>query len=107
MIDLVEHKKIENWIKHPVFGYLIPDPRELEQKHGMKNFGKRFNPLNYYTPKQYLEFINRDIKERTVFLEDLFKGQEGEEKLKDIINIWKKCKIPTKEEIKEFYDTHY
>ena len=107
LIDLVENRKIKNWINHPVFGYLIPDPRELEQKHGMKNFGKRFNPLNYYTAKQYLEFIKRDIKERTEFLEDLFKGQEGEEKLKDIIYIWKKLKIPSEKEIKSFYDTYY
>jgi hypothetical protein len=107
LIDLVEHRKIENWIKHPVFGYLIPDPKELEEKHGMKNFGKRFNPLNYYSPKQYLRFIERGIKERIEFLEDLFKGQEGEEKLKDIIYIWKKCRIPTEDEIKKFYDSHY
>jgi len=107
LINLVEHRKIKNWIKHPVFGYLIPDPKELEKKHGMKDFGKRFNPLNYYTPKQYLEFIKRDIKERTEFLEDLFKGQDGGEKLKDIINIWKKCKIPSEKEIKEFYDKYY
>ncbi len=107
LIDLVEHRKIENWIKHPIFGYLIPNPTELEEKHGMNDFGKRFNPLNYYTPKRYLEFVKRDIKERTEFLEDLFKGQEGSEKLKDIIYIWKKCKIPTEQKIKEFYDTHY
>ena len=107
LIDLVEHRKIENWIKHPVFGYLIPDPRELEEKHDMKDFGKRFNPLNYYTPKQYLEFIERNIRERTEFLQDLFKGQVGEEKLKDIINIWKNCKLPTEKEIKKFYEEHY
>jgi hypothetical protein len=107
LIDLVEHRKIKKWIKHPIFGYLIPDPRELEQEHGMKNFGKRFNPLNYYSLKKYLEFIRRDIKERTEFLKDLFKGQEGEEKLKDIIYIWKKCKIPSEQEIKKFYDTYY
>ncbi len=107
LIDLVEHRKIENWIKHPVFRYLIPDPKELEEKHGMANFGKRFNPLNYYTPKQYIEFIKRDIKERTEFLENLFKGQDGEEKLKDIIYIWKKFSIPTEEEIKKFYDRYY
>ena len=107
LIDLIEHRKIENWINHPVFGYLIPDPMELEEKHDMVNFGKRFNPLNYYTPTQYLKFIERDIKERTEFLEDLFKGQEGGEKLKDIIYIWKKCKIPTEKEIKKFYDTYY
>ena len=107
LIHLVENRKIENWVKHPVFGYLIPDPLELEEKHDMTDFGKRFNPLNYYTPKRYLEFVKRDIKERTEFLEDLFKGQEGGEKLKDIICIWKNCKLPTEKEIKEFYDKYY
>jgi len=107
LIHLVENRKIEKWIKHPVFGYLIPDPLELEEKHDMTDFGKRFNPLNYYTPKQYLAFIKRDIEERTEFLKELFKGQEGEDKLKDIINIWKKCKIPSEKEIKEFYKTYY
>ena len=107
LIDLIENKSIENWIKHPVFGYLIPSPIELEEKHDMTDFRKRFNPLNYYTPKQYLDFIKRDIKERTEFLEDLFKGQYGEKELKDIINIWKKCKIPTEKEIKEFYNKYY
>ena len=107
LIDLVEHRKIENWIKHPVFRYLIPDPKELEEKHGMANFGKRFNPLNYYTPKQYVEFIKRDIKERTEFLEDLFKDQEGEEKLKDIIYIWEKFSIPNEEDIIKFYARYY
>jgi hypothetical protein len=107
LVDLLEHRKIEKWIKHLVFGYLIPDPKELEKKHGMKDFGKRFNPLNYYTPKQYLSFIKRDIQERTDFLRDLFKGQKGEEKLQDIINIWEKFNIPTEEEIVEFYRTYY
>jgi hypothetical protein len=107
LIDLVEHRKIESWINHPVFGYLIPDPRELEEKHDMVNFGKRFNPLNYYTAKKYIAFIKRDIKERTEFLEDLFKGQKNEKKLKDIINIWKKCEIPSEKKIEEFYKKYY
>lgn len=107
LIDLVEHRKIRNWVKHPVFGYLIPDPKELEEKHGMKNFGKRFNPLNYYTPHEYLEFIKRDIRERTEFLRDLFKGQNGEEELQDVINIWKEYKIPSEKVIEDFYDTYY
>ena len=107
LIDLIEHQKIESWIKHPVFGYMIPDPRELEEKHGMENFGKRFNPLNYYSIKQYIKFIKRDIKERTEFLQDLFKGQKHEGKLKDIINIWKNCKIPSESEIKAFYKEYY
>ena len=107
LIDLVEHRKIENWIKHPVFKYLIPDPKELEEKHGMVNFGKRFNPLNYYSPKQYIEFIKRDIKERTEFLENLFRGQEGEEKLEGIIHIWNKFSIPNEEDIIKFYERYY
>jgi hypothetical protein len=107
LIDIIENRKIENWIKHPVFGYLIPDPTELEEKHDMIDFGKRFNPLNYYTPKQYINFIQRDINERTRFLEDLFKGQVGGEKLKNIIYIWKKCKIPSEKQIKKFYNTYY
>jgi len=107
LIDLIEHRKIETWIKHPVFGYLIPDPTELDEKHGMKDFGKRFNPLNFYSPGQYIEFIKRDIKERTEFLEDLFKDQDGAEKLSDIINIWKNCKIPSEQEVKDFYNKYY
>jgi hypothetical protein len=107
LIDLVEHRNIESWIKHPIFGYLIPDPKELDEKHDMVNFGKRFNPLNFYSPKEYIEFIKRDVKERTKFLEDLFRGQKDEEKLKDIINVWKNFKIPSEYEIKEFYDKYY
>jgi hypothetical protein len=107
LIDIVEHNKIKNWIKHLVYGYLLPDPIELEEQHGMKNFRKRFNPLNYYSPKQYLAFIKRDIQERTTFLENLFIGQYGESKLKDIIYIWKNLELPTEEEIKIFYETYY
>lgn len=107
LIDLVENRKIESWIEHPVFNYLIPNPKELEEKHGMKDFSKRFNPLNYYTPKQYLEFMKRDIKERTKFLEDLFKNQTGEEKLRDVINIWKNIQLPNEEVIKNFYEEYY
>jgi len=107
LIDLIEHRKIDNWIKHPVFGYLIPDPKELEEKYEMKDFRKRFNPLNYYKPKQYLNFIRRDINERTKFLEDLFNNQEGEEKLKDIIYVWKNCKMPSEKVINDFYNKYY
>jgi len=107
LIDLVEHRKIENWIEHPIFGYLIPEPKELEEIHDMTNFGKRFNPLNYYTAKEYLLFIKRDIKERTEFLEHLFKGQEGCDKLEDIIHIWQNFKIPSEKKIQDFYDTYY
>ena len=107
LIDLIENRKIESWIKHPVFGYLIPDPIELEEKHGMKDFRRRFNPLNYYSTKQYMQFIKRDIFERTNFLKDLFNGQEGEEKLNDIIYVWQNCKIPSEQEIKNFYNKYY
>lgn len=106
LIDLVENRKIGKWIKHPVFGYLIPDPGELDEKHGM-DFRKRFNPLNFYTPKEYLEFCKRDIKERTDFLRNVFKGQEGEEQLRPVMEVWEKCKLPTEKEIKEFYERYY
>jgi hypothetical protein len=107
LIDLVEHRKIKNWINHPVYEYLIPAPTELENVYNMKGFGKRFNPLNYYSAKEYIDFIKRDIDERTVFLKYLFKGQEGEEKLKDIIYVWRKYRIPSEKKIQEFYDTYY
>ena len=41
----------------------------------MANFGERFNPLNYYTVEEFIAFYERDIKDRTEFLKDLFKGQ--------------------------------
>jgi len=107
LIYLVEHKKIIEWIHHPVFNYLIPSPKELEEKHNMAGFGKRFNPLNYYSPSQYLELILRDIRERTLFLEDLFEGQDGEDQLKDVIRIWNKFKVPSENTIEEFYRKHY
>lgn len=107
LIALVEHKKIEKWLLHPIYNYLIPDPRELEMKHGMKNYKKRFNPLKYYTAKEILEFAKRDINERTQFLEDLFKGQYGEKKLKDVVTIWKKINLPSTEEVEVFYERYY
>jgi len=107
LIDLVEHKKIRHWIKHPVFGYLIPQPSELEQEYGMKNFGKRYNPLNYYTAKEYLAFIERDKRERTQFLEELFKGQTGEDQLREVIYLWSSFTLPSEHEIIEFYHKYY
>jgi hypothetical protein len=107
LIRLVEQRKISEWIHHPVFDYLIPSPKELEEKHHMIGFGKRFNPLNYYTATQYLEFVKRDIQERTLFLEDLFKGQEGEQQLNDVIHIWNEFKVPSEKTIKEFYRKNY
>lgn len=107
LINLVENRKIKNWIKNPIYGYLIPEPKELEEKHGMKNFGKRFNLLRYYTPSHIIEFAKRDIEERTSFLENLFSGQEGEEELKEVIYVWKTCKIPSEKKIEEFYLENY
>lgn len=107
LISLIENKKIKNWIVHPVFKYLIPYPKELEEKHGMKNFRERFNLLNYYSPKQIIDFAKRDADERTAFLTDLFKGQTGENKLKDIINAWQNYKMPRESVIKEFYENYY
>ena len=107
LIDLVEHRKIKNWLKHPVFGYLLPDPKELEEVHGMKDFGTRFNPLNYYTPEEYIAFAEREIRERTAFLAELFSGQEGEDDLQDVIHVWDTCTIPSKEELVRFYTEHY
>lgn len=107
LVDLVEHRRIKNWIKNPVFGYLIPEPKELEEVHGMANFGERFNPLSYYTVEEFIAFYERDIKERTEFLEGLFKGQDGAEELSEVIDVWNCCEVPSADEIQEFYDKHY
>ena len=107
LIHLVEKKKIKKWLQHPAFGYLIPHPKELEEKHGMKNFAKRFNLLRYYSPEEIVAFIKRDIEERTFYLQNLFKGQEKEKELEHVINIWKKCRIPSPQEIREFYERNY
>jgi len=107
LIDLVEHREIKNWLKHPAYGYLIPAPRELEEKHGMKDFGKRFNLLNFYTAREIRDFWRRDIEERTSFLKNLFKGQEGEAELRPVMNVWKKCEVPSAAEIEKFYRENY
>jgi len=107
LVYLVENNLIKNWLRHPIWGYYIPEPRELEDVHGMRNFGKRFNPLNYYSAEEYLEFVKRDIKERTEFLKDLFRGQEGEEELEEVIHFWEMCPVVSVEEIEEFYKKYY
>jgi len=107
LVDLISHRRISNWIDNPVFGYLLPEPRELEEVHGMTNFGERFNPLNYYTTEEFIAFYQRDIKERTEFLENLFRGQEGAEELEKVMDVWNCCEIPSAREIQEFYDKHY
>ncbi len=107
LVDLVEHRQIERWIEHPVYGYLIPDPLELEEKHGMKNFRRRFNLLRFYTPEQIIEFVKRDIAERTAFLQNLFGGQEREEELHPVIEVWQNMTIPSTAELEAFYLEHY
>ncbi len=107
LLDLVEHRKIKNWLEHPAFGYLIPDPKELEEVHGMADFRRRFNPLRFYSPEEIIEFWKRDVAERTEFLQKLFSGQKGEEELRPVIEVWRKCTIPSPEEVREFYEEHY
>ncbi len=107
LLNLSTKGAIKNWIEDPVYGYLVPDPKELSEVHGMENFGKRFNPLNYYTPKEYLEFVKIDIKERKYFLNNIFASQDKFESLKDILKLWDEIKMPSEEEIREFYDTYY
>lgn len=107
LLSLLENREIGEWIEHPVYGYLIPDTKELEEEHGMSEFSDRFNPLNYYSSEKYLKFIKRDIKERTEFLKNLFGGQKSEKELKGVINTWENCELPKKEEIEHFYETHY
>ncbi|MFW9854824.1 MAG: hypothetical protein ACFFFG_07170 [Candidatus Thorarchaeota archaeon] len=109
LLQLAEERKIQNWLPHPVFGdrVLLPDPYELEESFGIKGFGKAFNRLRYYTIKEFLAFVKRDIKERSEFLHKLFKGQEGEEDLREVINVWDSFKLPPPETIEAFYRNHY
>jgi len=107
LVDLVEHRRIERWIIHPAYGYLIPDPQELEEVHGMVDFRRRFNPLRFYSPQEIVAFFQRDIAERTEYLRQLFRGQRGEEELQPVIEVWQKCSIPTPEQIQVFYEEHY
>ncbi len=109
LVDLVENRKIQKWLNHPVFGkaYLIPDPQELEDIHGVLRYRERFNPLRFYSSEEYLQFCQRDIEERTAYLKDLFKGQAGENQLHEVLSVWKKCTLPQPEEIQHFYDQHF
>jgi hypothetical protein len=109
LLDLAEHRKIEKWLPHPVFGerIMIPDPKELENKWKMKNYGRMFNRLRYYSEKEYLAFVQRDIKERTNFLKKLFKGQTCEEELDEVIHVWRNSKISGPKELEEFYRKHF
>ena len=107
LLKLSTHGHIKNWIKDPVYDYLIPLPKELSEVHGMKNFGERFNPLNYYSPHDYLEFVKVDIKERKEFLLKIFTSQTNYKNLEDVIGIWNEVMLPSTKEIKKFYDTYY
>ncbi len=107
LLKLSTNGLIKNWIKDPVYGYLIPSPQELSEVHNMKNFGERFNPLNYYSPHDYLEFVKTDIKERKEFLYKIFASQSKYAYLEEIISVWDEIKIPHQKEIKKFYDAHY
>jgi len=106
LLHLLEKGKIKKWLTHPVFGYLIPDPKEMEEK-GIKNYSRRFNLLNYYTPEEIIEIIRRDIEERSRYLRELFKGQKKEKEIRNVINVWKKCRIVGKDKIREFYEENY
>ena len=109
LVNLTETGQIISWLPHPVFGdaYLIPDPVELEETHGLPRYRQRFNPLQFYSAEEYLAFCQRDIKERTAYLRDLFMGQEGGEKLQDIVDVWTKIAIPPAHKIQAFYDEHF
>jgi ATP-dependent phosphoenolpyruvate carboxykinase len=107
LIDLVTHKKIKKWIPHPIFGYLIPHPEELESVHGMKDFARRFNPLRYFSTEKVLELAKKDITERTAFLEGLFNDEEGADELYEVIHVWDSLKLPTPDELETFYKEYY
>lgn len=107
LLHLVEHRLIQRWLENPIFGYWIPDPRELEEVHGMKDFRRRFNLLRYYTPEEILAFAERDIAERTAYLDNLFRGQEGYEELRPVIEVWKRRPLPSPEVVRAFYEEHF
>lgn len=107
LLHLVEHRLIQHWLENPIFGYWIPDPRELEEVHGMKDFRRRFNLLRYYTPEEILAFAERDIAERTAYLDNLFRGQEGYEELRPVIEVWKRRPLPSPEVVRAFYEEHF
>ncbi|MGQ9667698.1 MAG: hypothetical protein ACUVWB_10325 [Anaerolineae bacterium] len=107
LVYLVEHRLIQHWLENPIFGYWIPDPRELEEVHGMRDFRRRFNLLRYYTPEEILAFAQRDIAERTAYLDDLFRGQGGYEELRPVIEVWKRRPLPSPDLVRAFYEEHF
>ena len=109
LVDLVEHRQIQKWIEHPVYGpgYLIPEPTELEEVHGLADFRRRFNLLRFYSPEQIVAFAQRDISERTAYMQWLFGGQEGQDQLRPVIELWRTCHLPSAETVRAFYLKHY
>jgi hypothetical protein len=109
LVQLVENRQIERWLEHPIYGsgYLIPDPTELEEVHGMADFRRRFNPLRFYSPEELIAFAERDIEERSTYLETLYQGQEGEDELRPVVEVWRKCRVPSPSELRAFYTEHY
>ena len=109
LLELAEKRKIENWVPHPVFGnrIMLPEPKELEEKWKMKGYGKAFNRLRYYTIKEYLDFVKRDIEERTDFLKELFKGQENSSELAKVVLLWEEIVVPDYHIIEDFYHKYY
>jgi hypothetical protein len=107
LVDLVERRKIQRWLIHPIFGYWIPDPKELEEVHGMQDFGRRFNLLRFYSPDEILAFARRDIEERTAYLQNLFSGQAGEDELRTVIGAWQRLTLPGADVIRRFYEEHF
>ena len=107
LVELIEERKIKNWMINPIFGYFVPDPKELEEKHGMKDFRKRFNPLRFYSPEQILAFAERDIHERTAFLNELFRNQRNADELREVMDVWSVLRIPDVEDIQRYYESLY
>ncbi|MBN1786350.1 MAG: hypothetical protein JW825_05130 [Candidatus Methanofastidiosa archaeon] len=106
LLELIDNDEISEWISNPIFGHLVPNPRELEDK-GVREFSSRFNLMRYYTAEQILDFAKQDINERTSYLKDLFHGQEGEEELRPIIEFWNNIKLPDKKAVERFYKKNY
>ncbi|MEM2715467.1 MAG: hypothetical protein QW762_02015, partial [Candidatus Thermoplasmatota archaeon] len=105
LISLVVEGKVKRWIRNPVFGYLIPEPKEMDRY--IDNFSERFNLFRFYNAKEIIEFSRKDIEERSKFLKEIFEGQEKEKELEEVINLWKKFDLPSEEKIKEFYEENY
>ncbi|MBC7128615.1 MAG: phosphoenolpyruvate carboxykinase (ATP) [Thermoplasmatales archaeon] len=104
LISLVVEGKVRRWVRNPVFGYLLPEPREIDEY--IDNFSERFNLLRFYSSKEIADFYRRDIEERSNFLKEIFEGQEKEKELKGVINFWNNFQ-PDEEKIKEFYEENY